>query len=105
MKPEAAREPRFSRFPTVLLVSRGALARREAVYRVAPQTLSRVFFGPPADFFPGCRNYSPSIIRHSVSQIANKAATCRTGDGDNINDENIIGLENVNERGRSGNLG
>ena len=46
VKPEAAREPRFSRFPTVLLVSRGASARREAVYRAAPRTLSRAFFSP-----------------------------------------------------------
>ncbi len=102
MKPEAAREPRFSRFPTVLLVSRGASARREAVYRAAPRTLSRAFFSLP-NFFPKARNsgsgtQKPSIIRHSISQIANKAPACRTGDGDNM-----ANPENVNKRHRSGN--
>jgi hypothetical protein len=92
VKPKAAREPRFSRFPTVLLVSRGASARREAVYRAAPRTLSRAFFSL-SNFFPdfsrylelnGSGTHKPSIVRHSISQIANKAPACRKGNGDNM---------------------
>ena len=118
MKPEVARNPRFSRFPTVLLVSRSASARREAVYRAAPQSLSRAFFSlsnifrrtPKLAFefaielLPGltgpASSHRPSIIRHSISQIANKAPACRAGDGDNM-----IDPENVNEHRCSGNLG